>query len=117
MGPSLSCDRPSGLGLSRGDGAMVRRLPVVDPVMRVQAQLTDRDCVLLEWLAEHGVLTSFQIAQAVVPVAGLRAGAAAQAGRASGAGAVPAEPARRRLLPVPLRARPVGAGGHLGAAG
>jgi hypothetical protein len=46
---------------------MVRRLPVVDPVMRVQAQLTDRDCVLLEWLAEHGVLTSFQIAQALFP--------------------------------------------------
>jgi hypothetical protein len=46
---------------------MDRRLPVVDPVLRVQSQMTDRDCVLLEWLAEHGVLTSFQIAQALFP--------------------------------------------------
>jgi hypothetical protein len=29
--------------------------------------LTDRDCVLLKWLAEHGGLTSFQFAQALFP--------------------------------------------------
>jgi Replication-relaxation len=41
--------------------------PVTDPVLRVQAQLTDRDHVLLGWLADHGVLTSFQIATALFP--------------------------------------------------
>ncbi|MFG2040785.1 replication-relaxation family protein [Dactylosporangium sp. NPDC048998] len=35
-----------------------------DPVLRVQSQLTDRDRVLLGWLYDHGVLTSFQIAHA-----------------------------------------------------
>jgi predicted transcriptional regulator len=44
-----------------------RRPRGVDPVLRVQSQLTDRDLVLLDWLAEHGVLTSFQIAQALFP--------------------------------------------------
>ena len=39
----------------------------VDPVLRVQSQITDRDCVLLDWLAEHGVLTSAQIAEALFP--------------------------------------------------
>ncbi|NJP30585.1 replication-relaxation family protein [Micromonospora thermarum] len=38
-----------------------------DPLLRVQAQLTDRDLVLLGWLADHGVLTSFQIAHALFP--------------------------------------------------
>lgn len=38
-----------------------------DPVLRVQSQLTDRDRVLLGWLYDHGVLTSFQIAQALFP--------------------------------------------------
>ncbi|MCT2282255.1 replication-relaxation family protein, partial [Micromonospora chalcea] len=38
-----------------------------DPLLRVQAQLTDRDLVLLGWLADHGVLTSFQIAEALYP--------------------------------------------------
>ncbi|MEV0730496.1 replication-relaxation family protein [Polymorphospora sp. NPDC050346] len=33
--------------------------------MRVQARLTDRDHTLLGWLADHGVLTSFQIAHAL----------------------------------------------------
>jgi Replication-relaxation len=33
--------------------------------LRVQARLTDRDHVLLGWLADHGVLTSFQIAHAL----------------------------------------------------
>jgi len=46
---------------------MVRSLRYVDPVLRVQSQITDRDCVLLDWLAEHGVLTSVQIAQALFP--------------------------------------------------
>lgn len=36
-----------------------------DPVLRVQSQLTDRDRVLLGWLYDHGVLTSFQIARAL----------------------------------------------------
>ncbi|MFI7487848.1 replication-relaxation family protein [Micromonospora echinaurantiaca] len=36
-----------------------------DPVLRVQSQLTDRDRVLLGWLYDHGVLPSFQIAQAL----------------------------------------------------
>ncbi|TDC80838.1 hypothetical protein E1193_16600 [Micromonospora sp. KC606] len=38
-----------------------------DPVLRVQSQLTDRDRVLLGWLYDHGVLTSFQIAEALFP--------------------------------------------------
>ncbi|WP_431728910.1 replication-relaxation family protein [Verrucosispora sp. TAA-831] len=38
-----------------------------DPVLRVQSQLTTRDRVLLGWLYDHGVLTSFQIAQALFP--------------------------------------------------
>ena len=36
-----------------------------DPVLRVQSQLTIRDHVLLGWLYDHGVLTSFQIAHAL----------------------------------------------------
>ncbi|MGI5180549.1 replication-relaxation family protein [Dactylosporangium sp. CA-152071] len=40
---------------------------MTDPVLRVQSQLTDRDHVLLGWLADHGVLTSFQIADALYP--------------------------------------------------
>ncbi|HET6481314.1 MAG TPA: replication-relaxation family protein [Actinoplanes sp.] len=46
---------------------MTRAQRYVDPVLRVQSQITDRDCVLLDWLAEHGVLTSAQIAQALFP--------------------------------------------------
>ena len=38
-----------------------------DPVLRVQSQLTDRDRILLGWLYDHGVLTSFQIAHALFP--------------------------------------------------
>lgn len=38
-----------------------------DPVLRVQSQLTGRDRVLLGWLYDHGVLTSFQIATALFP--------------------------------------------------
>ena len=38
-----------------------------DPVLRVQSQLTGRDRVLLGWLYDHGVLTSFQIANALFP--------------------------------------------------
>ncbi|MEV0398278.1 replication-relaxation family protein [Polymorphospora rubra] len=38
-----------------------------DLVLRVQSQLTGRDHVLLGWLADHGVLTSFQIAHALFP--------------------------------------------------
>ena len=35
--------------------------------MRVQSALTDRDHVLLGWLYDHGLLTSFQIAHALYP--------------------------------------------------
>jgi hypothetical protein len=42
-------------------------LPVDDPVLRVQSQLTGRDRVLLGWLYDHGVLTSFQLANALFP--------------------------------------------------
>jgi hypothetical protein len=42
-------------------------LPVSDPVLRVQSQLTVRDHTLLGWLADHGLLTSFQIAHALFP--------------------------------------------------
>jgi Replication-relaxation len=38
-----------------------------DALLRVQSHLTDRDHVLLGWLADHGVLTSFQIAHALYP--------------------------------------------------
>jgi hypothetical protein len=40
---------------------------MVDLVLRVQSQLTDRDHTLLGWLADHGVLTTFQITQALFP--------------------------------------------------
>jgi protein involved in plasmid replication-relaxation len=36
-----------------------------DPVLRVTAQLTDRDLLLLDWLSEHKVLTTAQIATAL----------------------------------------------------
>jgi hypothetical protein len=35
--------------------------------LQVQSRLTDRDHLLLGWLADHGVLTSFQIAHALYP--------------------------------------------------
>ncbi|SRR6266545_1526801 len=38
-----------------------------EPVLRVQSHLTDRDHILLGWLYDHGVLTSFQIAHALYP--------------------------------------------------
>ncbi|GAA4250913.1 hypothetical protein GCM10022255_041480 [Dactylosporangium darangshiense] len=40
---------------------------MTEKLMRVQAKLTARDFTLLGWLADHGVLTSFQIAQALFP--------------------------------------------------
>jgi hypothetical protein len=40
---------------------------VVDPVLRVQSQLTARDRILLGWLYDHGVLTTFQLANALFP--------------------------------------------------
>jgi predicted transcriptional regulator len=42
------------------------RLPS-DPVLQVQASLTERDHLLLFWLADHGLLTSDQIANALYP--------------------------------------------------
>jgi hypothetical protein len=36
-----------------------------DPVLRVKVQLTDRDLLLLDWLADHKVLTTAQIAHAL----------------------------------------------------
>ncbi|GGM90590.1 hypothetical protein GCM10007977_110750 [Dactylosporangium sucinum] len=38
-----------------------------DPVLRVQFRLTDRDRLLLGWLYDHGVFTSFQLANALFP--------------------------------------------------
>jgi len=40
---------------------------LTDPVLRIQTHLTDRDHTLLGWLADHGLLTSFQIAHALYP--------------------------------------------------
>jgi hypothetical protein len=38
-----------------------------EPFLRIQSRLTDRDHTLLGWLADHGVLTTFQIAHALFP--------------------------------------------------
>jgi Replication-relaxation len=40
---------------------------MTEPVLRVQSHLTHRDHILLGWLYDHGVLTSFQIAHALFP--------------------------------------------------
>ena len=40
---------------------------MTEPVLRIQSHLTTRDHILLGWLADHGVLTSFQIAHALFP--------------------------------------------------
>ena len=40
---------------------------VSEPLLRVQYRLTDRDLRLLGWLADHGVLTTPQIAHALYP--------------------------------------------------
>jgi hypothetical protein len=40
---------------------------VSDRVLRVQSVLTARDHTLLQWLYDHGVLTTFQIAHALFP--------------------------------------------------
>jgi predicted transcriptional regulator len=41
-----------------------------EPLLRIQYRLTDRDLVLLGWLADHGVLTTAQIAHALYPSIG-----------------------------------------------
>ena len=38
-----------------------------EALLRVQYRLTERDLTLLGWLADHGVLTSPQIAHALYP--------------------------------------------------
>lgn len=38
-----------------------------EPLLRIQSHLTDRDHILLGWLADHHLLTSFQIAAALFP--------------------------------------------------
>jgi hypothetical protein len=40
---------------------------MTDPFLRVQSRLTNRDHTLLGWLADHGVLTTVQIAHALYP--------------------------------------------------
>jgi hypothetical protein len=40
---------------------------MTEPILRVQSHLTSRDHILLGWLYDHGVLTSFQIAHALFP--------------------------------------------------
>jgi hypothetical protein len=41
---------------------------VIDKLFQIQARLTERDYTLLGWLADHSVLTSAQIAQALFPI-------------------------------------------------
>jgi len=41
--------------------------PVSDQVLRVQSSLSSRDHLLLQWLRDHGVLTTPQIAHALFP--------------------------------------------------
>lgn len=43
---------------------------VNEPLLQVQSRLIDRDLVLLGWLADHGVLTTPQIARALYPSLG-----------------------------------------------
>lgn len=40
---------------------------MLDPVLRVQSALTARDHQLLDWLFDHGVLTTSQVAEALFP--------------------------------------------------
>ena len=42
-------------------------MPVSDQVLQVQSSLSPRDHLLLEWLRDHGVLTTAQIAHALFP--------------------------------------------------
>lgn len=42
-------------------------MAATDHVLRIQSRLTGRDLRLLEWLADHGVLTCDQIARALFP--------------------------------------------------
>jgi hypothetical protein len=48
-------------------GSLPQGDDVDDPVLRVQSQLTARDRILLGWIYDHGVLTTFQIANALFP--------------------------------------------------
>jgi hypothetical protein len=48
-------------------GSLPQGDDVHDPVLRVQSQLTARDRILLGWLYDHGVLTTFQVANALFP--------------------------------------------------
>jgi predicted transcriptional regulator len=42
-------------------------MPRVDPVLRVQMNLTARDHTIISWLGDHGVLTTDQVAFALFP--------------------------------------------------
>jgi hypothetical protein len=60
--------------LPQADSYRSTRLPsllagvsVASSLLRVQSQLTTRDLVLLGWLADHRLLTTFQIATALFP--------------------------------------------------
>ncbi|MFI7492677.1 replication-relaxation family protein [Micromonospora echinaurantiaca] len=46
---------------------MRKPLPAADPLLRLQASITDRDDRLLGWLYDHGALTTDQIAAALFP--------------------------------------------------
>ena len=43
--------------------------PAIDPVLRVQRNLTARDHTIIAWLGDHGVLTTSQVAFALFPSA------------------------------------------------
>lgn len=46
---------------------MGKHLPTADPLLRLQASITARDDRLFDWLYDHGVLTTDQIAAALFP--------------------------------------------------
>jgi hypothetical protein len=52
---------------SRGGETSAWVVFVSEALMRVQAGLTTRDLVLLGWLADHGVLTTDQVAVGLFP--------------------------------------------------
>ena len=58
-----SMPRQTLLGLPQG--RRMRRSD--DALLRVQASLTNRDMILLDWLYDHAVLTTDQIATALFP--------------------------------------------------
>jgi predicted transcriptional regulator len=52
---------------TRSSARSTTTIVTADRVLRIQSRLTDRDHILLGWLADHGVLTSTQIGHALFP--------------------------------------------------